>query len=68
LWRCSDGLFLKVSPLEINALLTMFHPLLENMLQTIDHFKISYLRAPFSLLEKFRNCMNCMTDVVMVFH
>jgi len=35
----------------------MLHPLLENMLQTIDHFEISCLRAPFSWLEKPRNCM-----------
>jgi hypothetical protein len=31
--------------------------LLENMLQTVDHFKISCLRAPFSWLEKPRICM-----------
>jgi hypothetical protein len=35
LWRCSDGLFFKVLPLAHDALLTMLHPLLENMLQTI---------------------------------
>jgi hypothetical protein len=27
---------------------TMLNPLLENVLQTIDHFKISCLGAPFS--------------------
>jgi hypothetical protein len=52
LWRCGDGFFFKVPPLASDALLTMLHPLLENMLQTIDHFKISCLRAPFSWLEK----------------
>jgi hypothetical protein len=49
--------FLKHLPWQANALLTMLHPLLENILQTIDHFKISCLGAPFSWLEKPRNCM-----------
>jgi hypothetical protein len=57
LWRCSDNLFFKVPPLASDALLTMFHPLLENVLQMIDHFEISYLGASFSWLEKPRNCM-----------
>jgi hypothetical protein len=35
----------------------MLPPLLENVLQTIDHFKISCLRASFSWLEKPRNQM-----------
>jgi hypothetical protein len=58
LWRCGDSLFFEVSPLASDALplasdalLTMFHSLLKNVLQTIDHFKISYLGAPFSWLE-----------------
>jgi hypothetical protein len=50
----------------------MFHPLLENMLQTVDHVEISFLRAPFSWLEKPRNFMgrglDCMADVIMEFH
>jgi hypothetical protein len=37
LGRCSDSLFFKVPPLASDALLTMLHPLLKNMLQTIDH-------------------------------
>jgi hypothetical protein len=49
----------------------MLHPLLENMLQTVDHFEISFLGAPFSWLEKPRNCMgqdlDCMTDILMGF-
>jgi hypothetical protein len=63
LLRCGDGLFFEVHPLASNALLTMLHPLLENslqttdhMLQTVHHFKIC-LGAPFSWLEKPRNCM-----------
>jgi hypothetical protein len=72
LWRCGGGLFFKVLPLASNALFTMLHPLLENVLQTIDHFEISCLRAPFSWLEKPRNCMgqdlDCMADVLMGFH
>jgi hypothetical protein len=35
----------------------MLHPLLKTMVQTIDNFKISCLRASFSWLEKPRNCM-----------
>jgi hypothetical protein len=71
LWRCSDGLFFEVPPLASNALLTTLHPLLENMLQTIDHFQISSIRAPFSWLEKPRNHveqdLDCMADVLMGF-
>jgi hypothetical protein len=40
LWRCGDGLFFEVPPLASDALLTTFHSLLENVLQTIDHFEI----------------------------
>jgi len=46
LWKCGDALYFKEPPLKSNALLTMLHPLLENVLQTIDHLKISYLGAP----------------------
>jgi hypothetical protein len=50
----------------------MLHPLPENVLQTVDHFEISYLEAPFSWLEKPRNRveqdLNCMVDVLMGFH
>jgi hypothetical protein len=35
-----------------DALLTTLHLLLENVLQTADHFKISCLGALFSWLEK----------------
>jgi hypothetical protein len=55
-----------------DALLKTLHPLLENMLQTVDHFEISCLGAPFSWLEKPRNRMvrdlDCMTDILMGFH
>jgi hypothetical protein len=44
-------------PLTNDALLTTLHPLLEIVLQTVDHFEISYLGAPFSRLEKPRNRM-----------
>jgi hypothetical protein len=72
LWRCSDGLFFEVPLLASDALLTTLHPFLENVLQTVDHFEISCLGAPFSWLEKPRNRMgrdqNCMADVLMGFH
>jgi hypothetical protein len=55
-----------------NVLLTKLHPRLENVLQTVDHFEISCLGAPFSWLEKPRNCvgrdLDCMADVLMWFH
>jgi hypothetical protein len=57
LWRYSDILFFEVPLLASDALLTMLHPLLENMLQTVDHFEIACHGAPFSWLEKPRNLM-----------
>jgi hypothetical protein len=72
LWRCGDGLFFEAPSLVSDALLTTLYPLLENVLQTVDHFEISCLGAPFSLLEKHRNRMgrdlDCMADVLMGFH
>jgi hypothetical protein len=73
LWRCGDGLFFEVPPLASDAFLTKLHPLLENVLQTVDHFEISCIRAPFSWLEKpRRNSMgrdlDCMADVLMGFY
>jgi hypothetical protein len=44
--------FSKVPPLASDALLTTLHTLLENVLQTVDHFEISCHGAPFSWLEK----------------
>jgi hypothetical protein len=55
--RCGDGVFLEVPTLASYPLLTTLHPLLENVLQTVDHFGISFLGAPFSWLEKSRNRM-----------
>jgi hypothetical protein len=55
--RYDDSFFFKVPLLASNALLTMLHPLLENMLQTIDQFEISCLRVPFSSSEKPRNLL-----------
>jgi hypothetical protein len=72
LWRCGDGLFFEVPPLASDALLTTLHPHLENVLQTFDHFEISWLGAPFSWLEESRNRMgrdlDCMAGVIMGFH
>jgi hypothetical protein len=72
LWRCGDGLFFEVPPLASDALLTTLHPLLESVLQIVDHLEISFLGAPFSWLEKPRNRMgqdlDCMADVLMGFH
>jgi hypothetical protein len=49
--------FFEVPPLASNALLTTLDLLLTYVLQTVDYFKVSCLRAPFSWLEKPRNCM-----------
>jgi hypothetical protein len=72
LWRCGDGLFFEVPHLASDALLTTLHPLLENVLQTVHHFEVSCLGAPFSWLEKPRNRMGArsalMADVLMEFH
>jgi hypothetical protein len=57
LLRCGDGLFFEVPPLARDALLKTLHPLLENVLQTVDHFDISYLGAQFSWLETPKNRM-----------
>jgi hypothetical protein len=48
LWRCGDGIFFEVPRLVSGSLLTTLHPLVENVPQTVDHFKISCLGAPFS--------------------
>jgi hypothetical protein len=72
LWRCGDGLFFEVPPLASDIFLTTLHPLLENVLQTVDHFEISCLRAPFPWSEKNRNRMgldlDCVADILMGFH
>jgi hypothetical protein len=72
LWRCGDGLFFGVPPVASDALLTTLHPFLQNVLQTVDHFEIYCLGAPFSWLEKPRNSMgrdlNYMPNVLMGFH
>jgi hypothetical protein len=64
--------FFEVPPLVSDALLIILHPLLENVLQSVDHFEISCLGAPFSWLEKPRNRMgrdlDCMADVLTRFH
>jgi hypothetical protein len=47
LWRCGDGPFFEVPPLASDARLTTLHPLLENVLQTVDHSEILALELPF---------------------
>jgi hypothetical protein len=53
--------------LRSNALLTTLHSLLENVLQTVDHFKISCLRAPFSRIEKPRYHRGARSELNSVF-
>jgi hypothetical protein len=87
LWRYGDLFFFWGPPLVNDAVPATLNPLLENTLKTIscklqeewnwwfwplDYFVISCLKAPFSWLEKLRNCMgwdvDCMADVLMGFH
>jgi hypothetical protein len=49
--------FSKYLSLASDPIVTTLHPLLENVLQTVDHFEISCLGAPSSWLEKPRNRM-----------
>jgi hypothetical protein len=62
----------EVPLLASDALLRTLHPLVEIVLQTVNHFEISYVGAPFSCLEEPRNRMvrdlDCMADVLMEFH
>jgi hypothetical protein len=50
-----------------DALLTTLHSLLDNMLQTVDHFKISCIGASFLWLEKPRNCNGVRSELNSVF-
>jgi hypothetical protein len=62
----------EVPPLASDALLTTLHPLLKNVLQTVDYFEISCLGDPFPRLEKPRNLMgrdlDGMANILMGFH
>jgi hypothetical protein len=64
--------FSKYLPWQAMHFLQRSTPLLENLLQTVDHLETSCLGAPFSWLEKPRNRMrrdlDCMADVLMGFH
>jgi hypothetical protein len=53
--------------LAIDALLTTLHPLLENVLQTVDHFEISCLGVPFSWLEKAQKSHGARSELNSVF-
>jgi hypothetical protein len=65
LWRCGDGLFFEALPLASDAHLTTLQALLENVLQTVDHFEISCFGAPFSWSEKPKNSMGRDLDCVV---
>jgi hypothetical protein len=72
-WGCGDGLFYEAPTLARDALLTTLHPLLQNVLHTVDHFVIScLLRAPLLWSKKPRIAwgrdMDCMADVLMGLH
>jgi hypothetical protein len=68
LWRYGDGLFFEVSPLASDALLTTLHPLLENVLQTVDHFEISCLpRSSFFMVGKAQKSHGARSELNSVF-
>jgi hypothetical protein len=67
LWRCGDGLFFEVPSLVSDALLTTLHPLLENVLQTVDHFEISCFGTPFSWLKKKQKPHGARSELNFVF-
>jgi hypothetical protein len=50
---CGGAVTVSIS-LVSDALFTTLHPLLANVLQTVDHFEISCLGAPFSWLPKIK--------------
>jgi hypothetical protein len=67
LWRCGDSLFFEVFPLASDALLTTLHPLLENVLQTVDNFEISCLGAPFFMVGKAKKLHGARSEMNSVF-
>jgi hypothetical protein len=73
LWRYGDGLFFEVPPLASDALLKTLHPLLENVLQTVDHFEFLASELPFHGWKSPEIAwagqdLNCTAEVVMGFH
>jgi hypothetical protein len=68
LWRCGDGLFFEVPPLSSDAFLATLHPLLESVLQTVDHFEISCLEAPsFFMFGKAQKSRGARSELNSVF-
>jgi hypothetical protein len=67
LWMRGDAPSFEVPPLVSDAFLTTLHPLLENMLKTVDQFEISCLGAPFLWLKKPRNRMGARSALNSVF-
>jgi hypothetical protein len=51
----------------MDALLTTLHPLLKNVLQTVDHFEISFLGAPFLMVGKAQKSRGARSELNSVF-
>jgi hypothetical protein len=66
LWRCGNGLLFEVPPLASEALLTTLHPLLENVLQTVDHFKI-LPQSSLLMDEKAKKSLGARSELNSVF-
>jgi hypothetical protein len=67
LWRCGDGLFFEVPTLASDELLTMLHPLLENMLQTVDHFEICLGSSSLFMVLKAQKSHGVRSELNSVF-
>jgi hypothetical protein len=62
LWKCGDDLSFEIPPLAGDALLTTLHPLLENVLQTVDHFEMSCFGTPL-FLSRAQNSKKAMYEI-----
>jgi hypothetical protein len=58
---------LEVPPLASDALLTTLHPLLENFLQTVDHFEISYLWSSLFIVGKAQKSHGARSELNSLF-
>jgi hypothetical protein len=67
LWRCGDGLFFEVPPLASDALFTTLYPLLENVLQTVDHFENFLPRTSLFIVGKAQISHGARSEMNSVF-
>jgi uncharacterized membrane protein len=69
LWSAVTVSFSKYLPWQAMHFLTTPHPLLENVLQTVDHFEISCFWSSLFMAGKAQKShLDCVVDVLMGFH